>query len=86
MLAKKSVFAAGAEQAPNVWKAIKLIYPFQIAAFIPPLVTAAVVPMILSSQVGEVSMGGQGRLGCKRESSCEAAAPHPWSFVAWCSS
>lgn len=38
-----------------VWLTIKLVYPFLVAAFIPPLVTASVLPMIFGLEFSKVS-------------------------------
>jgi hypothetical protein len=38
-----------------VWLTIKLVYPFLAAAFIPPLVTASVLPMIFGLDFSKVS-------------------------------
>ena len=54
-LESRSIFTPSSGGPPSSWMAIKLIYPYQIAAFIPPLITAAIMPMCMSSQVGQVN-------------------------------
>jgi hypothetical protein len=53
-LRKKSIFVSSSNQPPSMWRAVKLVHPYQIAAFIPPLITATILPMCMSSQVGQV--------------------------------
>jgi hypothetical protein len=37
-----------------VWLTMRVIYPFQAAAFIPPLVTAAILPMVFGMDFSQV--------------------------------
>lgn len=43
------------ESIRAVWLTMKVIYPYQAAAFIPPLVTAAILPMIFGMDFSVVS-------------------------------
>lgn len=79
VLVKKSIFAPNSNQPPSVWRAVKLIYPYQIAAFIPPLITATILPMCMSSQVGQVRVRAHRALAFLNEL-C-AVALHTWQVT-----
>jgi hypothetical protein len=44
----------GMRRHTSTWLAVCLTYPYQLAAFLPALVTAAILPLILSPQVQQV--------------------------------
>jgi hypothetical protein len=57
----------GMQLHTSTWLAVRLVWPFAAAAFIPPLVTAAILPLILSPQVRQVRL-------TSRETPCGAVS------------
>jgi hypothetical protein len=77
------------ESVRAVWLTMKAIYPFQLAAFVPPLITAAILPMIFALDYSDVSAVGEGgglfggeTLQAQEEESAaaEAAAAAVWQW------
>jgi hypothetical protein len=45
------------ESLHAMWCLMKVFYPFQLAAFIPPLITAAILPMLFALDFSHTALG-----------------------------